>query len=528
MCKKTKEKGMFAFIFDSGRLGSGLYGDVVFNAMLSGKEITKNKTQTTIYSGDISICKRFIDIEPYIVNDEFCTIDFDETYQEKDFKDFPFCWVVEDLEHEIASLIDVRLKKDVKGYVGLSKIDLSSTDTRKQFWRELPKDFSIYKNTIVCFQDPDVTDVFCYWESAEKLGFKVKYDKYAEYQEEFNDYTRYKTGDANDKKLEKIDRDLMSLNFSLCRELQIAGSLIWKSINDIDKVCFNLFDLTSLDKENKKQDNTYLLEYSFFTLYHVAQGIERLQKIIVELIYKKHHLKSNEKNTVSDLLYHHNHLRLNNWINNKENISLSSNCEIIFNIAQKFYNKLRYARFSDSNEKNNNCPEFILLQDLGDPKSDNFDYSIKKNFGKLVGEIAHVYFDLVRKLSRNLNIHAYELESDSSATIVFYQDSKNLYEELEHRRQAKKELLYWIMSKAKKNKRYKLIKVKPLNLDEALIDDYLLELIKNPEDGSELIDTVNALYDELCSENKQEWQSRVELIDTLIANPSCRLKDEED
>ena len=115
MCKKIKETSMFAFVFDSGRLGSSLYGDVVFNAMLSGKEITKNKTKVTVYLGDILMQRNYIDIEPYIINDDYCTIDFNELCAKKAFKDYPFCWVVENLEEQVAYSIDARLKKEIIG-----------------------------------------------------------------------------------------------------------------------------------------------------------------------------------------------------------------------------------------------------------------------------------------------------------------------------------------------------------------------------------------------------------------------------
>ena len=226
MCREKTISDRFAFIFDSGKLDSSFYGDVVFEAMLKGLEITKNKTEMIVYLGDILINKIVIDIEPYIINDECCTIDFDLLNKNGGFKDYPYCWVIENIDYKIASLIDSRLKTELKGYIGLSKIDNSNTDKRKQFWRRLLKKFNIYKKKITCFQDPDITDVFCYLELANKLGFAVKYDKYAEYEEKFYEYTNY-NNNKNSKELEKVDRDLMELNFMLCRELQIAGSLFW-------------------------------------------------------------------------------------------------------------------------------------------------------------------------------------------------------------------------------------------------------------------------------------------------------------
>ena len=68
-----------------------------------------------------------------------------------------------------------------------------------------------------------------------------------------------------DKKDKEIDRDLSDLNFSIRDELQIAGVLIWKSINSLDRINFN--------------NTTNLVEHPFMTLYFASQGIERIQKI---------------------------------------------------------------------------------------------------------------------------------------------------------------------------------------------------------------------------------------------------------
>ena len=79
--------------------------------MIKGGELSKNSTPITVSLGDIIINQRYIDIEPYIVKDEYCTLDFDDLVVNNRFKDFPFCWIVENLSCEIAFAMDKRLKK---------------------------------------------------------------------------------------------------------------------------------------------------------------------------------------------------------------------------------------------------------------------------------------------------------------------------------------------------------------------------------------------------------------------------------
>ena len=80
---------IFAYIFDSGRIGSSFYGEAVFENMLKGKELSKNSDKIIVSLGDIIFRKSYIDIEPYIIKDEYCTIDFDSLATDQQFKDFP-------------------------------------------------------------------------------------------------------------------------------------------------------------------------------------------------------------------------------------------------------------------------------------------------------------------------------------------------------------------------------------------------------------------------------------------------------
>ncbi len=520
----NSEKMILAFIFDSGKCGSDCYGDVVFENMMKGKELSKNEYKMIISLGDIAIYKRYIDIEPYVTKDEYCTIDFGSLTNSNYFKDYPFCWIVEDIQSNSAILIDKRLKESFGAYVGMFRIDVNNTQIKKQFWKEMVRDFSLYQNTIICFQDPDVTDVFGYLELAEELGYAVTYDKDAEYSPIENSPSLQSSYIKCDNDLslkhpkeKDIDRDLMTLNFSLRQEIQISGVLLWKSINDIDKVYL----------DSAGNHNDYLIEYPFLALYHSSQGIERIQKAIIEIICKKNHILEIDKDKVYELLLSHSHNKLNEWIENKEGIHFSSNCKKLINILMRFYGTVRYARYSDDGCTKTISPEYELLLELKSANSEDLSYGIKNNFGKFLGELANTYYALFYKLCGELNIYAYELETESAASLVYYVNDKpkNLYQEFLKIQQAKKELLYWLMKQAKKYPKHKLFKVVPLNFDPNMIEYYMQELLYNAEFCQQLYDEFDYLYDELYSEDKELWKDRKQLIHCIIANPQIEFGD---
>ena len=439
----------FAFIFDSGKLGSSFYGEVVFEHMIKGGELSNNHEIITVSLGDIFINQRYIDIEPYVIKDEFCTLDFDDLLGQNRFVDFPFCWIVENLSSEIACAIDKRLKENLKGYVGLSRVDKSNTLKRKQFWKHTIKKFSLSGNTIISFQDPQLEGVFAHSEKASELGYAIKYnpcfdDELDNSEETTNVHNKEKEPSVD------IDRDLLMLNFSIRQELQISGALLWKSINALSKIYFNV-DGTA---------NDHLVEYPFFTLYFASQGIERIQKAIVELVCKKNHISEKEKDGVYDLLFE--------------------------------------LKSSNSSDLNND---------------------IKNNFGNCLGKLASMYFDVYNKLCSDLNIYAYELEYDSAACIVYWHSQKNnnLYKEFLRRQNAKKEILYWLMKEASKYPKYSFATEDTLNFDANSVERYLWELIFNSEDGQDCYDEVDCLYDELCSIDKDKWKNRLELMNYLIS-----------
>ena len=524
----------FAFIFDSGKLGTSSYGDVVFRYMLKDNEIATNTTRVIISVGDILMSTRYIDIEPYVINDEWCTIDFNTMNGTSDFVDYPFCWAIEDLDEGIARKIDIRLKDELTGYIGLSRIDPSLTDSRKQFWKSLIRSFSLYKKTISCFQDPEATDFFCYNELAQSLQYEVVYVRDAELcpiednpelQSSFitcDDDIQPIPFNRNADKEKSIDRDLMSLNHSLCKELEIAGAFLWKLINELDKIHFQS------EKEKKIGDSSHsFVEYPFLTLYFAAQGFERLQKIIIELIIKFHHFKNDDKNKPYELLNSHSHLALHNWIDTKYDTDKSAVNVKLLAIVDTFYNKLRYGRYIDIPQDTRS--EYDLLYSLNNSGGEFVDLSIKNTFGKCVADLAKSYYNLIRDLSDKLGVYVYELQVLSASALVFWGNSQkpNLYRTFLQIKQSKKEALYWLLKAGSAFPKEKWASIDPLRYDPEMMDTYLEEIINNPEVPQTLFDETDELFDELYKSSKEEWKKHMDTVDAIIANSSIRPTDDE-
>ena len=138
--------------------------------------------------------------------------------------------------------------------------------------------FAIHGDKIITFLNEENDGYFIDDQILNKYGYKKQTYKVNTFYS-LNDECFFKSklvGDEKeleliiDKKDKEIDRDLSDLNFSIRDELQIAGALIWKSINSLDRINFN--------------KTTNLVEHPFMTLYFASQGIERIQKSLIELI----------------------------------------------------------------------------------------------------------------------------------------------------------------------------------------------------------------------------------------------------
>jgi len=507
----------FAFIFDSGAIENSSYGQVIFKNMICGKELINNPYKMIVSLGDIRIPNSLfgLDIEPYVHKDKYCTIDF-KIVRQNHFKDYPFVWVVEDIIPDIAELIDDRLKKDFPAYIGMFNINLNSSGEKKQFWKKLIRSFMINKNEIITFIDEEGNGNFYNESDLNNYGFVQQTHKVNLFSILDEDPFRQSNLVKTEKDLEivftnakEINRDLTPLNFSLREEFQIAGTLIWKSIHSLDKISF----------ENDIFQQYNLAEYPFMTLYFASQGIERIQKSLIELICKNKHIQDSDNSKVYELLMSHSHKDLNDWIESNSNIKLKKSCKKLLTILSDFYNTIRYVRYKDEAYLKSKTPELDLLRKLIETEKIS-NKAIKTKFGKYLWEITNQYNEECNRICHELGIYTYELDNQSSANFVYTKiKPQNLYTRYKIIHQYKKEVIYWIMKNGIEYPKYKCCNLDTVEFDPGMVDEYINEIIYYPEDVYNYFDSIDDFYDELYVENKEDWENRNNLMYFLF-NPS--------
>ena len=104
--KDNNKLKSIVFFFDSSMIDEFSYGDVVFENIIKGREITLNSSKIIFSRGDIVNKAAYNDINPFVIKDDLCTI----TKINKSFSDYLYVCILEDIEQQIAIKIDSRLK----------------------------------------------------------------------------------------------------------------------------------------------------------------------------------------------------------------------------------------------------------------------------------------------------------------------------------------------------------------------------------------------------------------------------------
>lgn len=307
-------------------------------------------------------------------------------------------------------------------------------------------------------------------------------------------------------------RDKINLSVSLAAELQISGNLIWSSIENLNNISFN------------NQYGVYLFENSFMCLYQASQGVERLEKIIVELICEKENIDYSDKTSLEyKLLHSHNHTELQKYIKSKTNCVFGKEENKLLQMLQTFYNDHRYIRYIDGNYKDSIQGDFYMLLNVGKENVEDIDSYIKSSVGKSLGLISNKYYNLIRELSTRLNIFVNEIQGTSKANLVFY--NKDLNKKYNQLKNAKKELLYWLLTNFDEYPKSQFAEVDPLDFDPQMIGEYLDELLSNRENS--VLDEVESIYEDETDAKK--LAKRKELLDFIISGEYySNIEDEEE
>ncbi|WP_205668581.1 hypothetical protein [Ammoniphilus sp. CFH 90114] len=285
-------------------------------------------------------------------------------------------------------------------------------------------------------------------------------------------------------------------NFKMGTELDIAGTFIYDGIN-------TLKTMESFDIESEV--------FSF--LYHIAIGIERMQKIIIVLVDDITDIDKFEKSLIT-----HSHRELHDRIRHHRVISFNGRQNEFIDLLSSFYKGGRYNNYLVNS---NLYQHIIAINDYIKKHSiysntqkyfeENLDKQ-KETLGRVVGSIVKKYFNIIKKISSEKNIYTYETSHASKARKIFVPEyNKNSLHRINANELiALKELLIYIVNTKEKNGFMGFLKsIVPLELDNALIQEYISEVIvgKIPQD---LIDHVeNIYYDEDNLKNRLEQLSLI-------------------
>ena len=281
-------------------------------------------------------------------------------------------------------------------------------------------------------------------------------------------------------------------NFNMVTELDIAGEFIYNGIHEFCRLKY-------ISNEGP----------TFASLYNMAVGIERLEKIVYVLWTLDDEV---DETKFEKKLITHSHTGLRDKIKevlkiHNENIEFSKQENALFELLCGFYNTARYMRFnidgdwdkelelirtflkSNSNYVKNNT-EFFYGSRI------EANENVKKLFGRTLKSIAAKYYELVIKGSSKNQTYTYELRADSKASKIFYSQESSLINQYNEYLAVKELLIYLRNSKDKTGFLKYVDEIEPLEFDPTNLITYLNNITRGiiPQ---ELVDEAEYLYEEL-------------------------------
>lgn len=281
-------------------------------------------------------------------------------------------------------------------------------------------------------------------------------------------------------------------NFRLGEELDVSGTFIYNGLRRFHEI--------------KKLDHSADI---FEVFYQLSIGIERLMKISIVLV---EHDEKSDPETFEKSLVTHNLQRLLTRIEQSKDLGLSSHHRAFLNVLTRFYENLRYDRFSLSatieiGKERQELLDFlnkhlnVEFQDKDALFGNENTNQYKKFILKIVVKIASTLYELVRERANILGLYTYELPSGSKAETVFLRKANILTEDL-----LWKELLIFFMNTKETSGFLKFLRsIEPLPFDPALVGDYLA-CFQADSARSEVLDELEAHYEEEVSDTKVRRQ----------------------
>jgi hypothetical protein len=282
-------------------------------------------------------------------------------------------------------------------------------------------------------------------------------------------------------------------NFSLGTELQVSGSFIYNAI-------FTLENMQTF----------YYEEECFEFLYNISVGLERLQKIAIILI---EHEESETQEEFERSLITHNHLLLLNRIKKKRKLNLGKQHNKFLSLLDKFYNSVRYDRYSLSSVNRPAQDQRGLIDFISEelnieiktelPISTGVTPNIRKFIGKIIGRLAVDLYELIKREAYRLQINTHEIVYNSKAFKIFIAKEFDFSKE----KLMQREVCLYLLKYLPTDQLNRFIdSIEPLNFGQLNTNNYF-ESMFNYHKDRQVMDEMEYLYEE----NKIKYE-RVENV----------------
>lgn len=281
----------------------------------------------------------------------------------------------------------------------------------------------------------------------------------------------------------QMNRSQLWKNFRLGEELDVSGTFIYNGLR-------RFHELRKLD---------YSADL-FEVFYQLSVGIERLMKIAVVFL---EHDDASDQEAFEKSLSTHNHQALLARIQKRADLKLSNSDNAFLHLLTRFYENLRYDRFSLNSsfalgKEKHELFDFLegqLKVELGERSSifghENTD-QYKKFIRKVVVKIASSLYDVIEERTRSLGIYTYELRYASKAETVFLGKADIPAEDI-----LWKELLVFFMNTKETSGYLTFIRgIEPLGFDPGLVPDYL-DCFQSYSARAQVVDELEALYEDV-------------------------------
>ena len=298
----------------------------------------------------------------------------------------------------------------------------------------------------------------------------------------------------------QMNRSELWKNFRLGEELDVSGTFIYNGLR-------RFHELRKLD---------YSADL-FEVFYQLSVGIERLMKIAIVLL---EHDDANDQGAFEKSLSTHNHQALLARIQKHVDLKLSNSDNAFLHLLTRFYENLRYDRFSLKSplilgKEKHELFDFLEghLQVKFEDRNSIFGHQnadqYKKYIRKIVVKIASGLYGIIEERTRSLDLYTYELRSGSKAETVFLGEANIPTEDI-----LWKELLVFFMNTKETSGYLSFLRgIEPLPFDPGLVEDYL-GCFQSDSARAQVVDEMETLYEDVPDSGE-----RLRLIE-VIGSPN--------